>query len=529
MRGLSDLTYHNLVKFNKIYLHAGGVKTGSTAFQVIGSIKHEDLKAHGIYYPVVTNKEYNNEVLYNSNNFLTSGNISHVCDYITNNSLKSEVSQVQLHNIIDKLVGQNIEVPPNMVLSSENVFWFNEFDFSYLLDALRRFLTTDGQIILLFCIRDIYEHALSWWSHMVRRHALDSERFDYIISYYNNVQYKFLKNISKVFSSENVIIVNYHRNINLWKTIEKHLNTNIDESLYDLLETRFNSSLDLSATLALQRISKVLPEGIWQSDINGNRSHCETYLQMGNILGAECTDSLDLYRFSAEQLSSIEDNFTNRFDKQVEWVNSYFSIENGPFKKFPWSSENKQLWINKKYNRVTLSESDYFLLILKDFFKSDRKASLLSSAESIRVNNVETIRNSGIFDSDYYINEVDKKYHNKVKPSWDTQIMHFLDFGLADKIKPTPFFDVGWYMSSNGDLQDVNPILHYIYEGAREGRAPHPEISVNIALKYRYRGNLVALLNLFTKMKKNGNYIEIPSDLIDVINHITLQTTGLND
>jgi len=72
---------------------------------------------------------------------------------------------------------------------------------------------------------------------------------------------------------------------------------------------------------------------------------------------------------------------------------------------------------------------------------------------------------------------VDEYYAKQLRGAkrW-APIVHFHDVGWRQNLNPSPFFDVGFYLSANEDVQraGVNPLLHYIEYGWKEGRSPHP-------------------------------------------------------
>src|SRR5207253_7910360 len=55
-------------------------------------------------------------------------------------------------------------------------------------------------------------------------------------------------------------------------------------------------------------------------------------------------------------------------------------------------------------------------------------------------------------------------------------IVHFHDIGWRQKLNPSLFFDVAFYLAANDDVRQagVNPLLHYMEYGWKEGRSPHP-------------------------------------------------------
>ena len=55
-------------------------------------------------------------------------------------------------------------------------------------------------------------------------------------------------------------------------------------------------------------------------------------------------------------------------------------------------------------------------------------------------------------------------------------IIHYLTHGARERRNFSPLFDARWYCESGEQEQlaeDVDPLLHYLQEGAAAGRSPH--------------------------------------------------------
>jgi len=85
--------------------------------------------------------------------------------------------------------------------------------------------------------------------------------------------------------------------------------------------------------------------------------------------------------------------------------------------------------------------------------------------------NAELIRDSGIFDADFYLGQLNDSF---LSPS--EAILHYLRIGAKNNLQPHPLFDTSFYIETNKDVNfDLyNPLLHFITIGGREGRNPHP-------------------------------------------------------
>src|SRR5439155_2396270 len=87
---------------------------------------------------------------------------------------------------------------------------------------------------------------------------------------------------------------------------------------------------------------------------------------------------------------------------------------------------------------------------------------------------VDLIRQSGIFDADYYRRTAMNGLDAGLDP-----IEHYLTVGAAERRDPHPLFSTSYYLDSYTDvaLAGTNPLVHYVRHGAAEGRDPHPRFS----------------------------------------------------
>lgn len=88
--------------------------------------------------------------------------------------------------------------------------------------------------------------------------------------------------------------------------------------------------------------------------------------------------------------------------------------------------------------------------------------SILSEQEVL---DIETLKNTELFDPKYYVDQV------SCLEGLDPYV-HFLRYGGFDGLKASENFDCGWYNAIYPDvvLHKVNPLLHYLNHGIKEGR-----------------------------------------------------------
>ncbi|MDF1519330.1 MAG: sulfotransferase domain-containing protein [Brevefilum sp.] len=78
-----------------------------------------------------------------------------------------------------------------------------------------------------------------------------------------------------------------------------------------------------------------------------------------------------------------------------------------------------------------------------------------------------SIKSSGYFDKNFYINAIPKADGLKHFP-----LMHFITKGWQQNLNPGPDFDTSWYLKTYPDVKEskVNPLFHYLRYGKKEGR-----------------------------------------------------------
>ncbi|MBV5327040.1 MAG: hypothetical protein JZU65_05290, partial [Chlorobium sp.] len=441
------------------------------------------------------------------------------CEILNDSSLDSDSLKDEISEEIYQLLNGVVKEGSCLVLSSENISSLNENKLCILIDVLRSMLSVDGRLTMVYAVRNLFEHAVSWWAHMVRRHGVVLDRTSYLLNKYKNMQLLFVQRAMNILPPEEIKIVNYDKHSDLWKVILKTVDAPIEN--FDCISEKYNRSLPLSALTLMQRLVSTMPEGLWDVGKYGERAINSTFTCLGDLLGnmtCDASQTEKLHKFTEEELAAIENSFKLNFEEQVQWLNAKFEIEGGALQLFPWTVRTKNKWIETDTPKdSSCAELEHALFVLKEIFHDFDKDKWFSFEDSNRIEKSSIIRNSGIFHDEFYADEVMKRYHGEVKLNSDVVISHFIKKGILDGVNPSAFFDVNWYLSSNDDLKDVDPVLHYIQHGAAEGRSPHPKIPLEIALRYRYRGNLVSLLNLYKRISNAGLSEEIPSDLFRVL------------
>ena len=89
-----------------------------------------------------------------------------------------------------------------------------------------------------------------------------------------------------------------------------------------------------------------------------------------------------------------------------------------------------------------------------------------------------TIKKSGLFDAPYYLEKNPDVAESGINP-----VIHYLAFGSREGRDPNPFFDTSYYQTKNRDVLEakINPLYHFIAHGAKKGISvcqPHKKIEV---------------------------------------------------
>ena len=95
----------------------------------------------------------------------------------------------------------------------------------------------------------------------------------------------------------------------------------------------------------------------------------------------------------------------------------------------------------------------------------------MSSKKTDLKKDFQIIRTSNLFDEKFYL-ESNKEINGKTIDL----LLHFVCEGAKEGRDPNPLFSVSYYIKNNPDLikKRVNPLAHYLVLGAKEGRDPHP-------------------------------------------------------
>ena len=82
------------------------------------------------------------------------------------------------------------------------------------------------------------------------------------------------------------------------------------------------------------------------------------------------------------------------------------------------------------------------------------------------------LKKSKYFDAEWYINRYSDVESAKIDP-----FVHYLLWGAREGRNPSDKFNTIWYVNNNQDVAtlNINPLIHYLKFGKKQGRLPKPD------------------------------------------------------
>jgi len=287
---LKESTNINLCKSRKLYLHAGGGKTGSSALQNFLHNNKNNLDNLGFSYKTNLKEEW---IDYK----ITAGNGTMLCNMLK----KGNSAEITI--IIDRLFGNHL----NAICSSEAFETLNRSEWKLLIDTCKK---SNIIVKIIFYVRNIDNYLRSAYDQYLKRHSL-SLSFNQFVKRVKWLHYKTLKNIHSL-SSDNV----------------EH-----SVQSYDLNK----STLILNFLYQLD-IAKKYFDLFYITDVTVNRSLTQrerNLLRNVNIIYSNdyvCTKLSDMLIYTNPELTSekididknIKQDIQGIFKDQVDWINKFF-------------------------------------------------------------------------------------------------------------------------------------------------------------------------------------------------------------
>jgi lipopolysaccharide biosynthesis protein/GT2 family glycosyltransferase len=249
---------------------------------------------------------------------------------------------------------------------------------------------------------------------------------------------------------------------------------------------RYPDVREASADPVLHYLDKGAAEGRDPSTRFETRWYCEQYpdvassglnplvhyLRNGAKEGRRCTDrSKDVQRIEASglfdrtwYLEQYPDVRNTGMDPVLHYIEAGGEEGRDPSPLFDTR------WYLAHYPDIAARGLNPLLHYLRHGAKEGRRFND-TTRQGDTISKMELIVSSHLFDRDWYLDR-----YPDVRTSGVDPILHYLEQGAAEGRNPSRLFDTRWYLSQYRDiaLNGWNPLVHYVLHGAAEGRRPAP-------------------------------------------------------
>ncbi len=180
-------------------------------------------------------------------------------------------------------------------------------------------------------------------------------------------------------------------------------------------------------------------------------------------------DQIHLQYFElSERFKAIEERYAESIERK--------NIVLEKFEQEIFESQQKLLYQTQRCESVLNSKSWAITAPLRFFNEHIHKIiHEIRLLLNILNGKYSAIRKSGLFDIDYYLNN-----HPDIKNRNLNPIIHYLYHGEKEGRKPNPLFDIQHYLKQNPDiiLSAENALIHFLRVGSFHGKDPNPLFSI---------------------------------------------------
>jgi hypothetical protein len=478
-----------------VILHVGAPRTGSTALQALATKYNHELRANGILYPV-SHEEILEVSRLRDLDFI-SGNAGEFYTEIhrtAGDNKKAVEILVQL--CADRLQRTADDKCSVVLLSSENLAHCSEDDLAVVKNVLMKLWPHDEvKVFPLLVVRDILDHAVSWWGHITRRHGYKTPREEFVSEHYRFEAPDVANRLSKTFGPDNLLVLRYMSPLGVLRVAAAQAGLKLAPNFGDnFVIPKINSTMSAQALSLLQQCNSLVPQDSWITNYEGDPVTNELFSDLGDFLSsADCNSPPDLLWFPPDIVGDLYKGITSKFAKELLEFNRRYRPIGGNLKiasRGPASSNepvgSSLRELNGGYSFSMIAAMAKHLINSSDY-----------AALRARVASATLLRDSGIFDQQFYMGQI-AVYKDKIGIGQnlreDLALSHYRQFGWQHGLKPCAFFDPLWYLKRYPDLTNLDPTEHYVLCGSGEGRTPSPDVPEGFAARYKHAGSLASLL-----------------------------------
>jgi len=302
------------------------------------------------------------------------------------------------------------------------------------------------------------------------------------------------------FNSDVSLIPFYISMLALEQDSSIHVRFGLD-TLFHLLERRnFSSRLQKSSLFTYQDLMKLSSKDKYSQHIvtvipSLVRQYNDAFSQLNDAQGAivereKHIDALDKHNLHIEAVLSEKDNQIESLDTTIRKAESVLAERDMHIAMLNSRIRDLEISLAKKDAEIkllnTLMPTEKILSIMehelepiKSVIDANRWAARRKTLRDLLVSRMRSlvycilspqyrkILFSKLFDSQAYLKDYPDVYLSGMDP-----IMHYIKFGAREGRKAGPLFDTHFYLEQNPDVADsgINPLIHYIEYGIKEGR-----------------------------------------------------------
>ena len=184
---------------NKVFIHCGAPKTGTSYLQVLFAQYSGDLLKSNIVYPEDASVDSARSGAVTSGNGVEMAN--YICPNLPHNIGDKDAFLPRLENLLEQHKGKNL------LFSSE----FITFPEGERTQNIRRSIESAGyQPQIIYLVRDIATAARSTYSQQVKRHG-ETRNFSDFLKSWDPLYHHHVSSIIEAFGVENLILLNYEQ------------------------------------------------------------------------------------------------------------------------------------------------------------------------------------------------------------------------------------------------------------------------------------------------------------------------------
>ena len=164
----------------------------------------------------------------------------------------------------------------------------------------------------------------------------------------------------------------------------------------------------------------------------------------------------------------------SKIENDISILENQIDILLAKYKKSLLRKNNKLISMKKEYSSIIKSknsEIERLKVILNNIENSRGYQFIMKVKNLFKLSDYKILKYSRLFDKKYYLANNKDVQDANLDP-----IMHFLNYGWREGRNPSRKFDINAYLTKYADVKEanLNPLLHYIKYGKKEGRCIQP-------------------------------------------------------